>query len=79
MKVVLLQPIPASGMTSTDIGIAESSTAVVGNSLPLIGKGTKYSDFTWEAAVFLWQSNKGQRFGDLVLPTKFIMIMPGLI
>jgi hypothetical protein len=24
---------PASGMTSTDIGIAESSTAVVGNSL----------------------------------------------
>jgi hypothetical protein len=38
-------------MTSTDIGIAESSTAVVGNSLQLIGKGTKYSDFTWEAAV----------------------------
>jgi hypothetical protein len=49
-------------MTSTDIGIAESSTAVVGNSLQLIGKGTKYSDFTWEAVKYFWQSNKGQRF-----------------
>jgi endonuclease I/chitodextrinase/exonuclease III len=58
---------PASGMTSTDIGIAESSTAVVGNSLQLIGKGTKYSDFTWEAAVSTFGNpNKGQRFGDLV-------------
>jgi hypothetical protein len=35
---------PAIGMTSTDIGIAQTSTETVGNSLQLIGR-TKYSDF----------------------------------
>jgi hypothetical protein len=38
---------PAIGMTSTDIGIAQTSTGNGGNSLQLIGRGTKYSDFTW--------------------------------
>ena len=58
---------PAIGMTSIDIGIAEASTATVGNSLQLIGRGTKYSDFTWEAAVSTFgKTNKGQKFGDLV-------------
>jgi hypothetical protein len=42
---------PAIGMTSTDIGIAQTSTETVGNSLQLIGRGTKYSDFTWTATV----------------------------
>ena len=58
---------PAIGMTSTDIGIEETSTATVGNSLQLIGRGTKYSDFTWETATSTSGStNKGQKFGDLV-------------
>ena len=38
---------PAIGITSTDIGVSESSTTPVGKSLQLIGNGTKYSDFTW--------------------------------
>ncbi|MGO4820742.1 MULTISPECIES: endonuclease [unclassified Flavobacterium] len=58
---------PAAGMTSTDIGIEEASTATVGTSLQLVGKGTKYSDFTWEAAENTFGAvNKGQRLGDLV-------------
>jgi endonuclease I/chitodextrinase len=58
---------PAIGMTSTDIGIAEASTATVGTSLQLVGKGTKYDDFTWEAAVSTFSKvNSGQKFGDLV-------------
>ncbi|MBC5842151.1 endonuclease [Flavobacterium sp. F-380] len=58
---------PAIGMTSTDIGIEETSTATVGNSLQLTGRGTKYSDFTWEtAASTSGSTNKGQKFGDLV-------------
>ncbi|MDG2431294.1 endonuclease [Flavobacterium sp.] len=58
---------PAIGKTSIDIGIAEASTATVGNSLQLVGRGTKYSDFTWEAAVSTFgKTNKGQKFGDLV-------------
>ncbi|CAM2886656.1 endonuclease [Flavobacterium frigoris] len=58
---------PASGMTSTDIGIAEAGTATLGTSLQLVGKGTKYVDFTWEAAVSTFgKVNVGQKFGDLV-------------
>lgn len=58
---------PANGMTSTDIGITEASTATIGTSLQLIGKGTQYTDFTWEAAVSTsGKVNAGQRFGDLV-------------
>ena len=58
---------PAIGMASVDIGIAEASTATVGNSLQLIGRGTKYSDFTWETAPSTFgKTNKGQKFGNLV-------------
>ncbi|EIA07806.1 endonuclease [Flavobacterium frigoris] len=58
---------PAAGMTSTDIGIAEASTATVGTSLQLVGKGTQYTDFIWEAAVSTFSKvNVGQKFGDLV-------------
>ncbi|MFC5601084.1 ExeM/NucH family extracellular endonuclease [Deinococcus cellulosilyticus] len=37
----------ASGVTSTDIGVAEISTTLTGSSLQLTGTGNKYSDFTW--------------------------------
>jgi len=40
---------PAVGMTSTDIGVAESSGTLIGNSLQLSGTGSQASDFTWEA------------------------------
>ena len=38
---------PADGMTSTDIGVAESTSTPVGNSLQLTGTGANYEDFTW--------------------------------
>ena len=39
----------ADGMTSTDIGVSESSVPV-GQSLQLGGTGANYEDFAWEAA-----------------------------
>lgn len=38
---------PAINLTSTDIGLSESSGTPVGSSLQLIGAGTVYEDFTW--------------------------------
>ena len=38
---------PAAGMTSTDIGVSESSSTPVGSSLQLTGAGTVYEDFGW--------------------------------
>ena len=40
----------AAGMTSTDIGISESGSTAVGDSLQLTGSGTSYEDFIWTAA-----------------------------
>lgn len=42
---------PADGMTSTDIGVAESGTTPEGDSLQLVGTGTEYGDFTWAGPV----------------------------
>jgi hypothetical protein len=39
---------PASGMTSTDIGVSETGTTPVGESLQLTGSGTTYGDFSWQ-------------------------------
>jgi len=39
----------ASGITSTDIGLEESSSTTSTQSLQLIGNGTTYTDFTWTA------------------------------
>ncbi len=39
---------PASGMTSTDIGVSESSSTPAGASLQLSGTGTTAADFVWE-------------------------------
>jgi len=41
---------PANGLTSTDIGVSESSSTSIGYSLQLSGAGTTYEDFTWAAA-----------------------------
>ncbi|WP_081740475.1 T9SS type A sorting domain-containing protein [Aquimarina pacifica] len=39
---------PASGLTSIDIGVAETNSTLVGASLQLSGSGTSYSEFIWE-------------------------------
>lgn len=39
---------PASGMTSIDIGVSESSSTSIGASLQLTGSGSQYNDFTWD-------------------------------
>lgn len=56
---------PAMGMTSTDIGVAESSSTPVGYSLQLSGTGLVYEDFTWNAAApnTFGAVNTGQTFG----------------
>lgn len=42
---------PAKGKISVDIGVAESSTTPVGESLQLIGSGSKANDFTWSGPI----------------------------
>ncbi len=61
---------PANGITSTDIGVSESSSTPVGQSLQLTGNGTQYSDFTWIGPVTATPGNlnDGQTFGGAPLP-----------
>ncbi|MEL6469495.1 MAG: ExeM/NucH family extracellular endonuclease [Cyanobacteria bacterium J06623_4] len=56
---------PAAGLTSTDIGVAETSSTPVGFSLQLTGEGTMSEDFTWEAPAddTPGAANNGQIFG----------------
>lgn len=55
---------PAAGMTSTNIGVSESSSNPAGNSLQLTGNGTFYSDFSWASAAThtIDSMNNGQTF-----------------
>lgn len=41
---------PANGQTSTNIGVYETSSTLVGYSLQLSGTGSQYSDFSWSSA-----------------------------
>lgn len=52
----------AAGMTSIDIGVAETGSTQVGHSLQLTGTGNAYGDFTWMADVVATpgQVNTGQ-------------------
>jgi 2',3'-cyclic-nucleotide 2'-phosphodiesterase (5'-nucleotidase family) len=56
----------ANGVTSTNIGVAETDTTPTGHSLQLSGTGTSYEDFTWQAAstATMGQVNNGQSFGE---------------
>ncbi|MEO0557815.1 MAG: T9SS type A sorting domain-containing protein, partial [Bacteroidota bacterium] len=58
---------PASGQTSEDIGVAETSSTPVGHSLQLAGTGTA---FTWMApgTATPGQPNTGQTLGDGSVP-----------
>lgn len=55
---------PASGKTSTDIGVSEDATTPEGYSLQLTGKGTSFSSFSWEGpkTASPGQINDGQSF-----------------
>jgi hypothetical protein len=56
---------PASGMTSVDIGVLETSTTPIGSSLQLSGTGSTYSAFAWqpEAPQTVGVINNGQNLG----------------
>lgn len=55
----------ADGMTSTDVGVSETSSTLAGDSLQLIGEGSTYSDFAWQgvSADSPGLINVGQSFG----------------
>ena len=55
----------ADGLTSTDIGVSETTSTLDGTSLQLTGTGTVYTDFTWAAssASTYGAFNNGQTFG----------------
>jgi|GEM_PF-2015637 len=55
---------PADGLTSTDIGVAEDETTLVGSSLQLTGTGSTAQDFTWTGPVTstFGSVNAGQTF-----------------
>ncbi len=62
---------PANGLTSTDIGVEETSSTPVGESLQLSGGGTVYTDFTWQdpADDTPGDENNNQSIGGTVTPS----------
>ncbi|MDO6692925.1 ExeM/NucH family extracellular endonuclease [Aliiglaciecola sp. 3_MG-2023] len=56
----------ADGMTPTDIGVSESGSTAVGDSLQLSGSGTDDGDFAWQSAAAntFGAINTGQTFGS---------------
>ncbi|WMN11425.1 T9SS type A sorting domain-containing protein [Marivirga salinae] len=56
---------PADGELSTDIGVEETTSTPMGQSLQLSGNATDYSNFTWEGPAIetKGQLNYGQSFG----------------
>jgi len=57
---------PAHGLTSTDIGVAEAGSELIGQSLQLSGTGLTYGDFEWTGpgASTFGAVNNGQAFGE---------------
>jgi len=57
---------PTSGQTSTNIGVAESSSTSLGYSLQLGGSGSSYSDFFWQTELAETPDaiNAGQTFSS---------------
>ena len=62
---------PADGITSTDIGVAETSSTPEGHSLQLKGTGTTYENFTWDGPIVNTYDaiNADQTFQAIVDPT----------
>ena len=61
---------PADGMTSTDVGVAETSGTPTGQSLQRTGSGSEAIDFTWTGPLEESRGtlNAGQTFGDTPPP-----------
>lgn len=55
---------PASGQTSLNIGVSETSSTPAGHSLQLSGTGGSYADYTWQASQTstFGSANNGQTF-----------------
>ncbi|MEL6810508.1 MAG: HYR domain-containing protein, partial [Bacteroidota bacterium] len=60
----------ANGMTSTDIGVAETGGTAIGESLQLTGIGSIYTDFSWNAPATASPGdiNPGQTFAIPSMP-----------
>lgn len=67
---------PADGVTSIDIGVAESSSTAAGDSLQLTGSGSFYDNFTWstEQPNTFGNVNTGQVFGGGEPPAPQLVI-----
>jgi len=59
----------AQGLTSTDIGVSESGSTPLDESLQLSGTGNTYADFIWQSSTAATPGNvnNGQIFSDVVL------------
>lgn len=57
---------PAAGLTSTDVGVVETSSTPIGESLQLTGTGTTAGEFTWTGPTTASPGtlNAGQDFSD---------------
>jgi hypothetical protein len=72
---------PAAGLTSVDIGAAETGTTPLGSSLQLTGTGNLYLDFSWNGpfAASPGTINPGQTFAPVPLPASLWLMGAGLI
>lgn len=79
---------PASGQTSTDIGVSESSATTADESLQLSGTGTQYGDFVWQEPAMNTKGalNNDQSFDTFVpdpeptnYPTDFLAEAEGMM
>jgi hypothetical protein len=74
---------PAAGLTSVDIGVAETGTTPLGFSLQLAGTGHLYQDFIWNGpdAGSPGSVNPGQTFApaSVPLPASLWLMVTGLI
>ncbi len=62
---------PANGVTSIDIGVSETSSTQIGESLQLLGDGSSYPDFIWQPPAMETPGNlnNGQTIGGTPQPT----------
>jgi len=65
---------PATGMTSTDVGVAEGYSTGAGGSLQLAGLGTVYEDFAWvgPSSSSFGTVNSGQSFNSGIPPSSLL-------